>query len=410
MGKIIAVANQKGGVGKTTTSINLTAALAEQGQRVLIIDIDPQGNTTSGFGVDKNAQENTVYELLLDDCSVNEAILRDVIPNVDMIPSNINLAAAEIELIGISHKEFILRDTLDFIQDDYDFILLDCPPSLNVLTVNAMTAADTVLVPIQCEYYALEGLSQLIHTINLVKSRLNSRLDIEGIVFTMYDGRTNLSQQVVENVKANVDQNVYNTLIPRNIRLAEAPSYGEPITTEKLAEASGIEEETVVKLVDTLERQYNVRESGLRILRINGAFQIAARSEYADSIKRALETRKQQPLSQAAMETLAIIAYNQPVTNGFVEQVRGIDSSSIVRGLAERGLLEEAGRLDLPGRPIAYRTTDNFLRCFGLGSLAELPPLPEREGQLDFDELEQMEREKELEYPESTQDADEDEE
>ena len=141
-----------------------------------------------------------------------------------------NLAAAEIELIGISHKEFILRDTLDFIQDDYDFILLDCPPSLNVLTVNAMTAADTVLVPIQCEYYALEGLSQLIHTINLVKSRLNSRLDIEGIVFTMYDGRTNLSQQVVENVKANVDQNVYNTLIPRNIRLAEAPSYGEPIT------------------------------------------------------------------------------------------------------------------------------------------------------------------------------------
>lgn len=187
-------------------------------------------------------------------------------------------------------------------------------------------------------------------------------------------------------------------------------AYGEPITIEKLSEASGIEEETVVKLVDTLERQYNVRESGLKILRINGAFQIAARSEYADSIKRALETRKQQPLSQAAMETLAIVAYNQPVTNGFVEQVRGIDSSSVVRSLVERGLLEEAGRLDLPGRPIAYRTTDNFLRCFGLGSLEELPPLPDREGQLDFDELEQMEREKELEYPESTQDADEDEE
>ncbi len=189
-------------------------------------------------------------------------------------------------------------------------------------------------------------------------------------------------------------------------------AYGEPITIEKLSEASGIDEETAVKLVDTLERQYNVRESGLRILRVNGAFQIAARSEFADSIKKALETRKQQPLSQAAMETLAIVAYNQPVTNGFVEQVRGIDSSSVVRSLVERGLLEEAGRLDLPGRPISYRTTDNFLRCFGLSRIEELPPLPDREGQLDFDELEEMEREKELEYPASTQDAglDEDEE
>lgn len=182
-------------------------------------------------------------------------------------------------------------------------------------------------------------------------------------------------------------------------------AYGEPITIEKLSEASGIDEETAVKLVDTLERQYNVRESGLRILRVNGAFQIAARSEFADSIKKALETRKQQPLSQAAMETLAIVAYNQPVTNGFVEQVRGIDSSSVVRSLVERGLLEEAGRLDLPGRPISYRTTDNFLRCFGLSRIEELPPLPDREGQLDFDELEEMEREKELEYPASTQDA-----
>lgn len=182
-------------------------------------------------------------------------------------------------------------------------------------------------------------------------------------------------------------------------------AYGEPITIEKLSEASGIDAETAVKLVDTLERQYNVRESGLRILRVNGAFQIAARPEFADGIKKALETRKQQPLSQAAMETLAIVAYNQPVTNGFVEQVRGIDSSSVVRSLVERDLLEEAGRLDLPGRPISYRTTDNFLRCFGLSRIEELPPLPDREGQLDFDELEEMEREKELEYPASTQDA-----
>ncbi len=178
-------------------------------------------------------------------------------------------------------------------------------------------------------------------------------------------------------------------------------AYGDPITIEKLAEASGIDEETTAKLVDRLEKQYNVRESGLRILRINNGYQIAARPEFSESIKKALETRKQQPLSQAAMEVLAIIAYNQPVTKSFVEQVRGIDSSSVVNTLAERGLLEEAGRLELPGRPIAYRTTDTFLRCFGLSRIEELPPLPDREGQLDFDELEEMERERELEYPDS---------
>ena len=230
MGKIISVANQKGGVGKTTTTINLSAALAEKGKKVLVVDIDPQGNTTSGFGIDKNQEENTIYQLMLDDCSINEAIKHDVYENIDLIPSNINTAAAEFDLIGIDHKEFILRDALDYIRDDYDFIMLDCPPSLNVLTVNAMTASDTVLVPIQCEYYALEGLSQLIHTINLVRERLNEKLDIEGIVFTMYDSRTNLSQQVVDNVRANVTQKIYDTMIPRNVRLAEAPSYGEPIT------------------------------------------------------------------------------------------------------------------------------------------------------------------------------------
>lgn len=230
MGKIIAIANQKGGVGKTTTSINLSAALAEEGKKILVVDIDPQGNCTSGFGIDKNSQENTVYELLLDDCTINECICKSVFEGIDLIPSNINLAASEIELIGIPRKEYILRDSLDYIKDDYDYIIMDCPPSLNVLTVNAMVAADSVIVPIQCEYYALEGLSQLIHTINLVKARLNRKLDIEGIVFTMFDARTNLSAQVVENVKEHVEQHIYETIIPRNIRLAEAPSYGEPIT------------------------------------------------------------------------------------------------------------------------------------------------------------------------------------
>ena len=230
MGKIIAVANQKGGVGKTTTTINLAASLAELDQKILVIDVDPQGNTTSGFGVDKNSQDNTIYELLLDDCSVNETIIKGVVPNLDLIASNVNLAAAEIELIGIPRKEYILRDALDFVKDDYDYIFLDCPPSLSVLTVNAMTASDTVLVPIQCEYYALEGLSQLIHTINLVRERLNPVLDIEGIVFTMYDARTNLSQAVVQDVRSFFGSAMYETIIPRNVRLAEAPSYGEPIT------------------------------------------------------------------------------------------------------------------------------------------------------------------------------------
>lgn len=229
MGKTIAIANQKGGVGKTTTAINLSACLAEKGKKVLVIDTDPQGNTTSGFGIDKNNLENTIYELILGECSISDCIIKKVINNVSVLPSNVNLAAAEIELIGIDKKEYILKKEVDYIKNEYDFIIIDCPPSLNMLTINAMTTADSVLVPIQCEYYALEGLSQLIHTINLVKERLNPNLDMEGTVFTMYDARTNLSMQVVENVKQNLNQKIYSTLIPRNIRLAEAPSHGMPI-------------------------------------------------------------------------------------------------------------------------------------------------------------------------------------
>ncbi len=229
MSRIIAIANQKGGVGKTTTSINLSACLAEQGKKVLVVDIDPQGNATSGLGIDKNALDNTVYELFIDECNLEDCIQLEALEHLDVLPSNVNLSGAEIDLIGIDGREYILKNILMEIKDNYDFVIIDCPPSLNILTVNAMVAADTVLVPIQCEYYALEGLSQLIHTINLVKKRLNPDLEMEGVVFTMYDARTNLSLEVVENVKKNLKQNVYKTIIPRNIRLAEAPSHGLPI-------------------------------------------------------------------------------------------------------------------------------------------------------------------------------------
>ena len=218
MGRIIAIANQKGGVGKTTTAINLSASLASLGQKVLALDMDPQGNMTSGLGVDKDEAEKTVYDLIIGNVGIEECIYENVIENLDVLPSNINLSAAEIELIGIDNKEYLLKEEVDKIRDRYDFIIIDCPPALSMLTINAMTTADSVIVPIQCEYYALEGLSQLIHTIELVQERLNSSLEIEGVVFTMYDARTNLSLQVVENVKDNLNQAIYKTIIPRNIR------------------------------------------------------------------------------------------------------------------------------------------------------------------------------------------------
>lgn len=229
MGRIIAIANQKGGVGKTTTAINLSASLASLGKKVLAIDMDPQGNMSSGLGVDKNEVEKTVYDLIIGNIGIEECIFEEVIENLDVLPSNIDLSAAEIELIGVDNKEYILRDEVNKVKEKYDFIVIDCPPALSMLTINAMTTSDSVLVPIQCEYYALEGLSQLIHTIELVQERLNPELEIEGVVFTMYDARTNLSLQVVENVKDNLNQNIYKTIIPRNVRLAEAPSYGMPI-------------------------------------------------------------------------------------------------------------------------------------------------------------------------------------
>lgn len=229
MGRIIAVANQKGGVGKTTTSINLSACLSSLGKKVLAIDMDPQGNMTSGLGVEKENLEYSVYDLIIGEADIQKVMVKNTFENLDVLPTNIDLAAAEIELIGVEEKEYIIRNVVKEVIDEYDFIIIDCPPSLNMLTINAMTTADSVLVPIQCEYYALEGLSQLIHTIELVKERLNPELSIEGVVFTMYDARTNLSLQVVENVKDNLNQNIYKTIIPRNIRLAEAPSHGLPI-------------------------------------------------------------------------------------------------------------------------------------------------------------------------------------
>ncbi|MDG6224974.1 MAG: AAA family ATPase [Candidatus Thermoplasmatota archaeon] len=229
MAKIITIVNQKGGVGKTTTTINLSASLSFLGKRVLIIDTDTQGNTTSGLGFDKNELEFTIYEVLTGQCDIRDAIIHTELEKMDLIGSNINLAGASVELVNVADRERILKNALAQISDEYDYILIDCPPALGLITLNNLTAAESVLIPLQCEYYALEGMSELLDTIFLVQKNLNPELTIEGILMTMYDRRTNLSKQVVSEVKNYFGDKVYNTIIPRNVKLGEAPSFGKPI-------------------------------------------------------------------------------------------------------------------------------------------------------------------------------------
>ena len=229
MGKVISIANQKGGVGKTTTAINLSTVLAKKGKKVLMIDADPQGNGTSGVGVDKD-QQFSVYDVLIEDIEIENTLQKTQVRNLDLCPSNINLAGAEVQLVSMENREYKLKEKIDKIRDKYDFIIIDCPPSLGLITLNAFTASNSVLIPVQCEYYALEGLGQLLNTIELVKKHMNKSLCVEGALLTMYDARTNLSNQVVKEVKKYFGDKVYKNVIPRNVKLSEAPSYGLPIT------------------------------------------------------------------------------------------------------------------------------------------------------------------------------------
>ncbi|WP_062107894.1 ParA family protein [Bacillus niameyensis] len=229
MGKVISIANQKGGVGKTTTSVNLGACLAYIGKKVLLIDIDPQGNATSGSGIDKGDVQNCIYDVLVDDMEIKKVIKQTAVENLFAVPATIQLAGAEVELVPTISREVRLKRAVDQVRDEYDYILIDCPPSLGLLTLNALTASDSVIIPVQCEYYALEGLSQLLNTVRLVQKHLNNQLMIEGVLLTMLDARTNLGLQVIQEVKKYFQNKVYKTIIPRNIRLSEAPSHGEPI-------------------------------------------------------------------------------------------------------------------------------------------------------------------------------------
>jgi chromosome partitioning protein len=229
LGRIIAIANQKGGVGKTTTSVNLSACLAHIGKKVLLIDTDPHGNATSGVGVNKGDVQKCIYDILIDDTDFHEVILTTKVENLDIIPATISLAGAEIELVSTISREVRMKHAIQGVKEQYDYIIIDCPPSLGLLTINALTASDSILIPVQCEYYALEGLSQLLSTIRLVQKHLNEHLTIDGVLLTMFDARTNLGIQVIEEVKKYFQDKVYRTIIPRNVRLSEAPSHGEPI-------------------------------------------------------------------------------------------------------------------------------------------------------------------------------------